>query len=493
MRPAYPSLSAERHYQSSSPLKSVSGESSNHTEDLLISYHEALSYLETSSSSNATSVVAKHHPAEAPPPPSPLHSESSDACTVNHTSGSGRPLLPSTNSASSYPTTPFSVSYTNARQQQQPSFVPPPPPQSQNYYPQHHHFAQISELVTQSSPSSQYLEEPPMLGAHVNQTKHHQLQLSLRTNEEFQSSNRSNLNDHVVNVSPTSAAGQQQPSMMHFKIVDASELHLVIKRHAAQRRQEFENSVSARPNFERPSDEEDGACYSVASTVAPPLPAFSYRNAAMMPSSGFRQTVDGESSRSSHQFSLLTPEQLESYASMFHGGASTATTRQPFAAPSSCCGGSTMMMGSEEGEDSLYGGGPQQQREQSHPVPLHGASLFSRHDYHKHDNHPDNNQHQLACSVFLSITPPQQSDEDDAIFVAQQQHQDSDDTNETCTSSSMTTCHHCGGGGGSAKQSQRCRHCRASIVVQEAGGKEAFMQQMKGLYTSSKAQHQTKE
>jgi hypothetical protein len=237
-------------------------------------------------------------------------------------------------------------------------------------------------------------------------------------------------------------------AMLPFTIVDVSELPHVIKRHAAaaaaaQRRQKelCDQSVRTRPVFTYSSethdeDEEEARqhlrqCHS----VAPPLPAFVSRNTGVV----------GESNES---ISLLSPEQLESYASMLNG-ASTATTRKPFVHLSF---GSTVTAEDftrTEDEDSM----------------LHLLAPSSNMLLHNNILPPI----AVPISVPLTISLLQGGDALRHLALP----------TPACS---------CGGVAGNAKPQQHCkgpqgcRHCRASAVVQEAGGKVAFMEQIKALY-----------
>lgn len=215
-------------------------------------------------------------------------------------------------------------------------------------------------------------------------------------------------------------------NMTTFKIVDASELKHVRKRHAAQQR-EHEKAASS-PRRGQPKH---ATTVPQSSSPTVPIPVFASRGSLLPIPITSNESV-----------SLFTPEQLESFVST-DLGASTATTQPPSL--------SKTYDPSSDDSVNLVSGNPNDKQNTGALTPIVVPSTIASN---------------LCVFPLLQGVGSTSSQNGLSATI-----KSSSTVVCTCDSTAHDT------------QPRRCSVCRASIVVKEAGGKLAFMERMKSLYS----------
>ncbi|CUG91972.1 Hypothetical protein, putative [Bodo saltans] len=408
-------------------VRSLLDDSSINTEELLISFRAALNHLDTSSTNSSLL-------------------KSMDMASLRSMSHNARPSVPLAFSPPTDGRPPFSPG-TNLGSSMKPQ---PSPPQAYKPHPP----------PTTQPPTTIGVYEAPSLKSHR----------SMRTVEELPGPTRSVLvnggcsDPRYHNTSPRSESPADP--IANFKIVDASELADVRKRHAAQQRREFDNGGSPRPNHRcsastTATKDISTATATCGTSVAPPssiapLPGFVTRNLIVPQTIASRESI-----------SLFTAEQLESFASVVLG-ASTATTQPPSQLPS------IGHRDDHDGDSASSSIRSADGEEQSFSDLL--AARRNNNNCNLSSNH--HNKPGTTSATLSPIMVPSTS-ANLCTFPAIQGVGSSSQNGLSYTS--LCTCDPTLPI--DAQGRRRCSGCRASTVVKEAGGKQAFMERMKSLYS----------
>jgi hypothetical protein len=222
--------------------------------------------------------------------------------------------------------------------------------------------------------------------------------------------------------------------MSHFTIVDASELALARKRHAAQRREHDMAGRTVRGPAKVPSPRASNATSPTSWSPTAPMSAFTLTVPHTMTS---KESV-----------SLFSAEQLESFANVVLG-ASTATTQAP----------SSFQVTGRRARDSASSSIRSAEDEDESPPNLPSS---------------DSNNKSIIGTVSPILIPVSKL----CTFPLLQGHTSS--SQNGLSSTALCTCEPPSSSDG---QPRRCSGCRATLVVKEAGGKQAFMELMKSLYS----------